>query len=103
VNKHSTTPEDEDDDVDLSNLDDLTADGKVDNDAVKALVESTLADVPEFKGTAASPPPGGSGADFTGAGGAPKQWTREAIAKLSADEYEEHKEEIFAQLGAGTK
>lgn len=81
--------------VDLSDLDSLTADGKVDADAIAKAVAATLEDVPEF-GAGAPKPPGGG--DFSGSGGAPKQWTRADIAKLTPAEFDKHEAEIMEQM-----
>lgn len=86
-------------------IDTLTADGKVDAEAVTALVESELNDSPEFKaeGAPAAPNAGKpSGGDFTGANPTAKVWTRAEIAKLSPAEFEEHEAEISRQVAAGT-
>jgi hypothetical protein len=84
--------------VDLSDLDDLTADGKPDTDAIKALVEKELAGVPEFKGTAA--PPGSSGGEHNG-GGEKKTWTRSEIASLSEADFDKHEKDIRAAIAEG--
>lgn len=84
--------------VDLSDLDELTEDGKPNQAALTKLIGDTLADVPEFRGQTAA---GASGAEF-GGDPAKKVWTRAEIAKLSADDYAKHETEILAQLqGAG--
>lgn len=80
--------------VDLSDLDELTEDGKPNQAALTKLIGDTLADVPEFRGQTAA---GASGAEF-GGDPAKKVWTRAEIAKLSADDYAKHETEILAQL-----
>lgn len=87
--------------VDLSNVDDLTDDGKPDRAAIDAAVTAALDAVPEFKGTAA--PAGASGAEHNG-DGSPKTFTREQIANMTEAEYEANKGDIMKQLtGAGIK
>lgn len=83
------------------NPDDLTLDGKPDPDAIKAAVEKAAGDWPEFKAIGGAPSGAPTGADFTGAGGTGKTWTRAEIDKLSPDEFEKHETEIMAQLKAG--
>lgn len=83
--------------IDLSDLDTVTADGKPDTDAIRAIVERELADTPELKGTAAA---GQSGGDHAGAGET-KTWTRDEIAKLSPEEFVKHEKEIDAAAQAG--
>lgn len=86
-------------------LDSLTDDGKIDADAVKALVESELNDSPEFKSEGAPKPANDgkpTGGDFTGANNSAKQWTRAEIAKLTPAEFDEHEAEISKQVAAGT-
>ena len=80
--------------VDLSDLDELTEDGKPNQAALTKLIGDTLADVPEFRGQTAA---GASGAEV-GGDPAKKVWTRAEIAKLSADDYAKHETEILAQL-----
>lgn len=87
--------------LDLTDLDSLATDGKPDDDAIKALVDAELDATPEFKGAASGATSTPTGADFTGAGGTPKVWTREAIDKLSVEEFEKHEAEITAQMRAG--
>lgn len=82
-------------------VDTLTADGKPDADAITALVATTLADVPEFKGAASTTGGAPTGADLTGGNGQPKTWTRAEIAALSLEDFETHEAEINAQLKAG--
>ncbi len=84
--------------VDL-NLDDVTADGKPDTDAIKVAVAKTLADFPEFTGATSGPGASGPG-DFGPTGS--KQWTREEIAALKPEEFAKHEAEISAQVKAGT-
>lgn len=89
--------------VDLSDLESLAPDGKVDADAIQAAVDAELDSTPEFKGAAgASTPAAGTGADMSGSGGTRKQWTRAEIDKLSPAEFAEHEKEIMAQVRAGT-
>lgn len=83
------------------NLETLAPEGKVDTDAVKALVEATITANP-FLTAAPAPKTGATGADFTGAGGDGKVWTAAEVDKLSVDEYDKHKVEIMAQMRAGT-
>ena len=78
----------------VSDLDELTEDGKPNQAALTKLIGDTLADVPEFRGQTAA---GASGAEF-GGDPAKKVWTRAEIAKLSADDYAKHETEILAQL-----
>ncbi len=85
--------------VDLSDLDELAADGKPDTDAIKAAVAKALADVPEFKGEA--PKSGSSGTGDMNGGGDRKTWTREEIAKMSVADFEKHEAEINAALTGG--
>lgn len=87
--------------VDLSDLDALATDGKPDDDAITKVIGATLEDVPEFKGAGSGKPSSGGG-DFGGAGGAPKQWTRADLAKLSTAEFVEHEDEIMEQMRAGS-
>ncbi len=83
-------------------VDALTDDGRPDTDAIATLIEQTLADVPEFKGTAAPPTAGGAtGGDMGSGTGRKKTWTRADLATLSAAEYEQHRDEIDAQVAAG--
>jgi hypothetical protein len=90
--------------VDLSAIDDLTDDGKPDREAIKTLVEATLADVPEFKGAATNGGANGaSGGEFNGAGDK-KVWTREEVSKLTPEQFDKHETEIMKQMqGAGIK
>lgn len=85
--------------VDLSDLDELAADGKPDPDAIKAAVAKALADVPEFKGETGRS--GSSGSDGMNGNGDRKTWTREEIAKLSVEDFEKHEAEINAALTGG--
>lgn len=85
--------------VDLSDLDELAADGKPDSDAIKAAVAKALADVPEFKGEPAKS--GSSGSDGMNGNGDRKTWTREEIAKLSVEDFEKHEKEINEALTGG--
>lgn len=87
--------------VDLSDLDGLTADGKPDDDAIAKVIGSTLDDMPEFKGADGGKPASGGG-DFSGSGGAPKQWTRADVAKLTPAEFDKHEDEIMEQMRAGS-
>jgi hypothetical protein len=92
--------------VDLTDLDDLAPDGSIDADAVKAAVESTLTDVPEFKGGSTGDTSGGAPAGLsgepTGGAGAGKAFTRAEIDAMSVEEYEKNAEAIKAQMKAGT-
>lgn len=87
--------------LDLTDLDTLATDGKPDDDAIKALIDAELDATPEFKGASSGNSGTPTGADFTGSGGTPKVWTREAIDKLTPEEFEKHEAEITAQLRAG--
>lgn len=86
--------------VDLTDRDELTADGKPDNDAITAAVAKALGDVPEFKGEPARPS-GSSGSDGMNGNGDRKTWTREEIAKMSVADFEKHEDEINAALAGG--
>jgi len=67
--------------VDLADIDSLTADGKPDAAAVKAAVEATLKDFPEFKAAAGG---GRSGADFNGGGDDKPKSMQDAVARRMA-------------------
>lgn len=86
--------------VDLTDRDELTADGKPDSDAINAAVAKALTDVPEFKGEPARPS-GSSGSDGMNGDGDRKTWTREEIAKMSVADFEKHEDEINAALAGG--
>lgn len=86
--------------VDLTDRDELTADGKPDSDAINAAVAKALTDVPEFKGEPARPS-GSSGSDGMNGNGDRKTWTREEIAKMSVADFEKHEDEINAALAGG--
>lgn len=86
--------------VDLTDRDELTADGKPDGDAITAAVAKALADVPEFKGEPAKPS-GSSGSDGMNGNGDRKTWTRDEIAKMSVADFEKHEDEINAALAGG--
>jgi hypothetical protein len=86
--------------VDLTDRDELTADGKPDSDAITAAVAKALGDVPEFKGEPARPS-GSSGSDGMNGNGDRKTWTREEIAKMSVADFEKHEDEINAALAGG--
>lgn len=85
--------------ADLTDLDNLTSDGKADPDAIAQVIEQTLADVPEFKGTTA--PVTATGGDMSQGTTSKKTWTRAELAKLTPAEFAEHEAEIEAQIRAG--
>lgn len=67
-------------------------------DQVRKLVADTLKQFPQYKATAGQAP-ARSGGDFSGGpGDAPKQFTREQIARMSLDEYAKNRSAIMAQL-----
>jgi hypothetical protein len=86
-------------------LDDVTDDGKVDKDAIKALIDAEVKDDPAWmagasNGNGAGGGAGKSGGEFNGSGDK-KVWTRAEIAKLSTAEFDKHEAEIMAQMKAG--
>lgn len=84
--------------VDLAEVE-VGEDGEPDADAIKAAIDAALEDVPEFKGEAGKS--GTSGADLSGSN-TTRKWTQAEVDKLSPAEYEKHRDEIMAQVRAGT-
>ena len=85
--------------VDLSDVDVDDKTGEPDSDAIKAAITEALEDVPEFK--AGDGKGGESGGDFSSSGSG-KKWSQAEVDKLSPEEYEKHRDEIMAQVRAGT-
>lgn len=86
--------------ADLTDLDTLGPDGTVAADAVKAVIDQTLAQYPEFK--AGPTPPAQSGGE-PGGSGDQKIWTRAEIAELAKNpaEFAKHEAEIDKQVRQG--
>ncbi len=82
-------------------VDDLSDDGKPDNDAIEAMIKAQVADNPEFK-AAANGKAGASGGEFNGDNG-PEQLTREQLKGMSPQEIVKAKKEGRLKAALGQK